>query len=186
MPTPPSLFPSDATPPHRHQYPEKIIPKFCCLLSRHEKLIIHGDGTPTRRYLYGADAADAFDFVLSKGQVGQIYNVASDAEISNLDLARLLLSSSGIPVGPLPADLARHVDFVHDRPFNDLRYAVDGTKLKELGWEQHTAFDVGLAQTVAWYRTWGESWWGDLAPVLTAFPEELKGDDGRPHLRAAS
>lgn len=169
----------------RHQYPEKIIPKFSSLLNRGEKLIIHGDGTPTRRYLYGGDAADAFDFVLAKGVVGQIYNVGSEAEISNLDLCKLLLAEFKRPVAT-QEELEKEIVFVRDRPFNDHRYAVDGSKLKALGWTQNTPFAAGLTNTVEWYRTYGETWWGNLTPVLTAFPEAVQGLDGKARLRAAA
>lgn len=90
------------------------------LLHNNRKLIIHGDGTPTRRYLYGGDAADAFDFVLAKGEIGQVYNVGSDAEVANLDLCKLLLAEFGIPVNT-EEELNAKIDFVRDRPFNDHR-----------------------------------------------------------------
>ena len=60
-----------------HQYPEKIIPKFASLLDRGKSLIIHGDGTHTRRYLFAGDAVDAFDTILHRGGMGEVYNVGS-------------------------------------------------------------------------------------------------------------
>ncbi|KAI5479473.1 dTDP-glucose 4 6-dehydratase [Pseudohyphozyma bogoriensis] len=168
-----------------HQYPEKIIPKFSCLLHRGSKLIIHGDGTPTRRYLYGGDAADAFDFVLAKGEIGQIYNVGSEAEVANLDLCKLLLKEFGREPKD-QAELEAQIDFVRDRPFNDHRYAVDGNKLKGLGWTQNTPFSTGLATTVKWYRDWAESWWGNLDPALTAFPVSVQNKQGNAELRPHS
>jgi len=62
------------------------------------------------------------------------------------------------------------IKYTHDRPFNDHRYAVDATKLKKLGWEQNTSFEDGLRKTVAWYRQFGERWWGDISSVLSPFP----------------
>ncbi|KAK1756072.1 hypothetical protein QBC47DRAFT_359794 [Echria macrotheca] len=159
-----------------HQYPEKIIPKFTCLLNRGQPMVLHGDGSPTRRYLYAGDAADAFDTILHKGQLGQIYNVGSQDEVSNLALCSKLLAELGIP----EADLARWVRYTHDRPFNDHRYAVDGTKLRRLGWEQRTSFEDGLRATVQWYRQFGERWWGDITKVLCPFPvvdgDEIRSD----------
>lgn len=168
---------------NRHQFPEKIIPKFTCLLHRGEKLIIHGDGTPTRRYLYGGDAADAFDFILSKGVVGQIYNVGSEAEIANIDLCKLLLGEFNRPAST-PEEVLANITFVKDRPFNDHRYAVDGGKLKALGWTQNTPFATGLATTVAWYRVYGESWWGNIAAALTAYPVSVNTSEGKSALQA--
>jgi dTDP-glucose 4,6-dehydratase len=152
-----------------HQYPEKIIPKFSLLLHRRQPVVLHGDGTPTRRYLYAGDAADAFDTILHKGTMGQIYNVGSYDEISNLTLCSKLLTYLDIPHAT-QAELHKWIKHTHDRPFNDHRYAVDGTKLRQLGWEQKTSFSDGMAITVDWYKRFGEQWWGDISKVLTPFP----------------
>lgn len=152
-----------------HQYPEKIIPKFSLLLHRGNPVVLHGDGTPTRRYLYAGDAADAFDTILHKGTMGQVYNVGSYDEVSNLTLCSKLLTYLNIP-HETQAELHKWIKHTHDRPFNDHRYAVDGTKLRQLGWEQKTSFSDGLATTVDWYKKFGEQWWGDISKVLTPFP----------------
>lgn len=149
-----------------HQFPEKVIPKFTLLLNRDRKMILHGDGSPTRRYLFASDAADAFDVIFHKGEIGQIYNIGSADEIANKDLCRLLLDQFSIP----QPDYEKWVEHSHDRPFNDLRYAVDCAKLNSLGWKQKTTFAEGLKTTVEWYRKFGESWWGDISHCLTAFP----------------
>lgn len=155
-----------------HQFPEKIIPKFSCLLHRGQPVVLHGDGSPTRRYLFAGDAADAFDTILHKGEIGHIYNVGSYDEIANIDLCGLLLEELKIPHGEGKDDpeFKKWVKYTHDRPFNDHRYAVDGTKLRQLGWDQKTTFAEGLAITVEWYRKFGEQWWGDITKVLTPFP----------------
>lgn len=138
-------------------------------MKRGEPLILHGDGSHTRRYLYAGDAADAFDTILHKGHLGQIYNVGSYDEISNLSLCERLLKEMGVSQAR-PADFSQWVKYTHDRPFNDHRYAVDGTKLRQLGWEQKTSFEKGLTATVEWYSQFGEEWWGDITQVLTPFP----------------
>ena len=153
-----------------HQYPEKIIPKFASLLDRGKSLIIHGDGMHTRRYLYAGDAADAFDTILHRGGMGEIYNVGSRDEISNVELARRMLG-----LFEMDGEEGK-IQYVKDRPFNDKRYAVDATKLRSLGWEQKTSFEDGLKLTVDWYRKFGKTWWGDVESVLTAFPEVREGD----------
>lgn len=131
--------------------------------------MLHGDGSPTRRYLFAADAADAFDTILHKGSLGHIYNVGSYDEISNIKLCNMLLKEMGIP-NETKADFDKWVKYTHDRPFNDHRYAVDGTKLRNLGWVQKTTFAEGLRITVDWYRRFGEEWWGDISKVLSPFP----------------
>lgn len=152
-----------------HQFPEKIIPKFSLLLHRGQPVVLHGDGTPTRRYLFAGDAADAFDTILHKGTMDQIYNVGSYDEISNLTLCSKLLTYLNIP-HETQAELHKWVKHTRDRPFNDHRYAVDGSKLRLLGWDQKTSFSEGMAITVDWYKRFGESWWGDISKVLTPFP----------------
>ncbi|OAA79662.1 dtdp-glucose 4,6-dehydratase [Akanthomyces lecanii RCEF 1005] len=155
-----------------HQYPESKRQQSRLLLP----VVLHGDGSPTRRYLYAGDAADAFDTILHKGQVGQIYNVGSSDEVSNLDLCAKLLSVMGMVDGTDQATIMeqpafrRWVKYTHDRPFNDCRYAVDGSKLRRLGWDQKTNLDAGLRVTIDWYRRFGEAWWGDISHVLTPFP----------------
>lgn len=148
----------------------EIIPKFINLLQRKKPLWIHGDGNNTRRYLYAGDAADAFDTILHKGEIGQVYNVDSRDEISNLDLARKLLDRFGV------TDIANSIQHTRDRPFNDLRYAVDGEKLRELGWKPQVSFEQGLTNTVEWYTKFFD-WWGPIDNILTAFPV-VKSEDG--------
>ncbi|KAF3902217.1 ADP-L-glycero-D-manno-heptose-6-epimerase [Orbilia brochopaga] len=145
-----------------HQFPEKVIPKFTCLLNRGGKLLLHGDGKHTRRYLFAGDAADAFDTILHKGSIGQIYNVGSYDEISNITLCKKLIEQ----FGHAEDKYDEIVEHVRDRPFNDRRYAVDGTKLRQLGWDQKTPFEDGLKLTVDWYRKFGEKWWGDISNVI--------------------
>ncbi|KAJ4372051.1 hypothetical protein N0V83_003824 [Neocucurbitaria cava] len=152
-----------------HQFPEKIIPKFIMLLQRKQKLLLHGDGSPTRRYIYAGDIVDAIDTIFHKGDVGQIYNIASKDEISNTDICHRLLGVFGIP-HQTQAELAQWVEHTEDRPFNDQRYATDGSKLTALGWSPKMNFDEGLRITVDWFRRFGEVWWGDISRVLTPFP----------------
>ncbi|KAI9816925.1 MAG: hypothetical protein M1827_001570 [Pycnora praestabilis] len=166
-----------------HQFPEKVIPKFTCLLDRGNPLLLHGDGKHTRRYLFAGDAADAFDTILHRGSIGEIYNVGSYDEISNLTLCSKLLSffklPHALPNGILYGNSTENCQWIQhtrDRPFNDRRYAVDGTKLRQLGWSQKTPFDQGLSVTVDWYRKYGQSWWGDITKVLTPFPVVENGE----------
>ncbi|KAF2681973.1 NAD(P)-binding protein [Lentithecium fluviatile CBS 122367] len=152
-----------------HQFPEKIIPKFIMLLQRKSKLLVHGDGSPTRRYVYAGDIVDALDTILHKGVIGQIYNIASKDEVSNTQICHKLLHIFGLPCQK-PEELEQWVQHTEDRPFNDMRYATDGSKLAALGWQPKTSFDDGLRTTVDWYRKFGEVWWGDISRVLTPFP----------------
>jgi dTDP-D-glucose 4,6-dehydratase len=147
----------------------EIIPKFIMLLQRRRKLLLHGDGSPTRRYVYAGDIVDALDTILHKGTIGQIYNIASKDEISNLSICHRLLEIFSLP-HENARDLQKWVQYTEDRPFNDQRYATDGAKLSKLGWQPKTSFDEGLQVTVDWYRRFGDAWWGDISRVLTSFP----------------
>lgn len=164
---PPIPIPISSISPQNLTTPE-IIPKFTCLLNRSQPMVLHGDGSPTRRYLYAGDAADAFDTILHRGALGQIYNVPSSDEISNLSLCSRLLDEMSL--GASAGAGTSWIKYTHDRPFNDHRYAVDGSKLRRLGWEQKTSFEEGLKATVQWYRVFGERWWGDISKVLCPFP----------------
>lgn len=96
--------------------------------------------------------------------MGEVYNVDSQDEVSNFDLAITLLRMSGI------TDTDAWIQWTRDRPFNDRRYIVDGSKLRKLGWKQRVPFDVGLAATVDWYAKFAD-WWGPIDnTLLAAFP----------------
>ena len=147
----------------------EVIPKFACLLDRDQKLVLQGDGSHSRKYIYAGDVADAFDTILHKGVLGQIYNVDSDDEVSNWSLCSKLLEIFKLPF-ETTEDIERYVEKGRDRPFNDMRYAVDGSKLRGLGWRPKVTFRDGLEKTVEWCRRWGDTWWGDISPALTPFP----------------
>ena len=139
-------------------------------------LFIHGDGSHTRRYLFAGDAASAFDTILHRGEIGQIYNVDSRDEISNLDLAKRLLGMFGI------SQTQAWIQYTRDRPFNDRRYAVDGTKLRQLGWKQDVSFAQGLAATLDWYCKFSD-WWGPIDnTLLSAFPVVFEWTHNMPTL----
>ena len=139
------------------------------LLQRQQKLLLHGDGSPTRRYLYAGDIVDALDTIFHKGEIGQIYNIAAKDEIANIDICHKLLGIFGLP-HTSQDELRNWVQRTEDRPFNDQRYATDGSKLAALGWNPRMSFDEGLRTTVDWYRRFGEVWWGDISRVLTSYP----------------
>lgn len=127
-----------------NQYPEKLIPKFIKLLREGKNLTIHGTGETRRNFIWAEDVARATCVILEKGEVNEIYNIGTDSEFSVLDVATLLvkqMTTDGI--------LDKHVRFVPDRPFNDFRYSVDSSRLRELGWkEQHTDFEKNILDLI--------------------------------------
>ena len=151
-----------------HQYPEKIIPKFVNQLLRGRALTLHGDGSNTRNYLHVTDCAAAFDVILHNGTIGHIYNIGSDNEVANIDLAKLLLKNFG-----LADQQAKYLTHVPDRCFNDLRYPIDSSELKALGWSESVPWDKGLAQTIEWYRNVApDHWAGGVESALVAHPRQ--------------
>jgi len=147
-----------------HQYPEKLIPKFCLLLQRDKPLWVHGRGTSVRNFLYVEDTARAFDCILHKGSVGQVYNVGTDFETSVLGVAEDLLRIVG------KADQKdKYLNFVEDRPFNDCRYAIDSSKLRSLGWEPQVSWEQGLQRTYEWYQKNAGNW-ANIEGALAAHP----------------
>jgi UDP-glucose 4,6-dehydratase len=149
-----------------HQFPEKMIPKFCNQLLRGRPVTLHGDGSNTRNFLHVEDVAAAFDAMLHKGKVGEIYNVGGCNELSNLDVAKTIIKLLG-----LEAKQDALLSFVEDRHFNDLRYTIDCTKLKGLGWVEEKNWEEGLKGTIEWYKEYS-SRYGNIDSALVAHPRQ--------------
>ena len=133
-----------------NQYPEKFIPLFVTNAMDDQPLPLYGDGRYCRDWLAVDDHCAGIEQVLSYGQPGAIYNVGGGNEKENLTVAELILHCLG-----KPQSLIR---FVTDRPGHDLRYAVDCSRLRALGWQPKVSFEEGIRATVEWYRT-HEGWW---------------------------
>lgn len=114
-----------------NQYPEKLIPRFIQLLRENKKLTIQGNGKSVRAFMHAYDTAKAFECVLEKGIIGEIYNLGCDEgmEYSVLDVAKIL-----IKMIKNTDDYTEWIEYVEDRPFNDERYYISNQKLKDLGW----------------------------------------------------
>jgi dTDP-glucose 4,6-dehydratase len=123
------------------QYPEKVIPKFIELLQSNKKVTIQGDGSATRSFLYIDDTVSAFDVILNKGQIGEVYNIGTDEgmEFSILEIAKILISKI-----QKTEKYEEWIEYIPDRPFNDQRYFISNNKLKKLGWNITTKFLDGL------------------------------------------
>jgi len=147
-----------------HQYPEKLIPKFTNQLLRNMPLTLHGDGSNTRNFLYVEDVARAFDTILHKGMVANVYNIGGTNEVSNLQVAKDLIKIMG------KEDREEElITFVPDRKFNDLRYTIHSGKLLALGWTEDESWETGLRKTVEWYQNY-TSRFGNIEQALVAHP----------------
>lgn len=125
------------------QHPEKLIPKFIRNAAAGEKLPVYGDGSNVREWIYVEDNCRALDVVLREGQIGEIYNIGSHVEKTNLEVTEAILNAVGAD-----EDL---IDFVDDRAGHDQRYAVETEKIESLGWKPKYTFEEGLNQTINYY-----------------------------------
>lgn len=133
-----------------YHYPEKAVPLFTTNAIDNLPLPIYGDGLQVRDYQYVLDHCEAIDVVLHKGQIGEVYNVGTEVETPNIEMARKILDILG-----KPHSLIQHVA---DRAGHDRRYALDCSKLRALGWRSRHTFDEALEKTVRWFVE-NEAWW---------------------------
>jgi dTDP-glucose 4,6-dehydratase len=131
-------------------YPEKAVPLFTTNAIDNLPLPIYGDGLQVRDYQYVLDHCEAIDLVLHRGELGEIYNVGTEIETPNIEMARKILDLLGKPHSLL--------SYVADRAGHDRRYALDCTKLRALGWRSRHSFDQALERTVRWFVE-HEAWW---------------------------
>ena len=125
------------------QHGEKLIPKLIQRASNGDSLPIYGDGSNVREWTYVTDNCRGVEQVRTAGEVGEIYNIGSGEERANIEVAEAIIEAVG-------ADESL-IEFVEDRPGHDQRYALDSTKLRELGWEPTFTFEDGLKKTVDYY-----------------------------------
>ena len=137
-----------------YQYPEKILPLFVTNAFDDEPCPLYKGGeNNVRDWLYVDDHCSGIDLALSKGEPGQIYNVAGGNERTNIVLTRKILELTG--------KTESLIKLVADRPGHDHRYSIDASKLKALGWQPQMDWDEGVAKTVEWYRD-NEDWWRNI------------------------
>ena len=127
------------------QYPEKFIPVIIYKALHNEKIPVYAKGLNVREWLHTSDCSRAVLKVLERGVPGEIYNVGSGEERTNIDLVKMILGL---------LDRPEHlIAFVEDRPGHDWRYALDSNKIrKELGWKPEISFEQGMTDTVTWYQ----------------------------------
>jgi dTDP-glucose 4,6-dehydratase len=128
------------------QFPEKLIPVLITNASEDRPLPIYGDGLNVREWIFADEHSRAVLMALDRGTPGEVYNVGSGHEKTNLDVVREILRLMG-----KPESLIR---FVKDRPGHDRRYSIDCGKIcREWNWSSDIDFSAGLASTIEWYRS---------------------------------
>lgn len=146
-----------------YQFPEKLIPLMIINCLHEKPLPVYGEGVNVRDWLFVLDHCDAISSVLSKGQVGETYNVGGNNEIQNIQVVKMICGildeifprSNGSSYNDL-------ISFVKDRPGHDFRYAIDAGKIeRDLCWRPRETFETGLRKTLTWYLE-NRKWWEDI------------------------
>ena len=141
-----------------HHFPEKLVPVVILSALAGRPIPVYGRGENVRDWLYVEDHAEALLTVLTRGRVGETYNIGGNSEARNIDLVRTICGVLD-ELRPDGAPHARLIEFVADRPGHDFRYAIDASKIeRELGWRPSVTLEEGLRRTVAWYLE-NEPWW---------------------------
>jgi len=157
-----------------YHFPEKLIPLVILNALDGAALPIYGDGSNIRDWLFVEDHARALYTILTKGRLGQKYNVGGRNERTNLHVVNTICAILD-EVRPKNKPYAEQITYVTDRPGHDARYAIDATKLEnELGWRAGDNFETGIRKTVQWYLD-NEWWWGPLRQVAQERRGLLKG-----------
>ncbi|MBT2531844.1 dTDP-glucose 4,6-dehydratase [Arthrobacter sp. ISL-48] len=135
-----------------YQHVEKFIPRQITNVINGIRPKLYGKGENVRDWIHANDHSSAVLAIIGKGRIGETYLIGADGEKNNKDVVELILKHMG--------QSPDAYDHVVDRPGHDLRYAIDSAKLRdELGWEpRFSNFDLGIEDTIAWYRD-NEDWW---------------------------
>jgi dTDP-glucose 4,6-dehydratase len=143
-----------------YQFPEKVIPLFITNAIDSIAVPLYGQGLNIRDWLHVMDHCRGLDAVIERGALGEVYNIGGGNEVRNVDLTHRLLQ-----LADRPESLIKKVQ---DRQGHDLRYSLDTSKLRTLGWQPQVPFEDGLQQTVQWYRE-NEWWWRPIKEADPAF-----------------
>tara|TARA_B100000780_G_C21118943_1_gene453060 strand:- start:1279 stop:2310 length:1032 start_codon:yes stop_codon:yes gene_type:complete len=132
------------------QFPEKLIPKLIFNILNKQPLPIYGKGLNSREWIYVEDHCKALDLLSKKGKVGETYNIGSGKNLSNIELAKLIIKIMKKKL--IKIDKRVKINFVKDRPGHDVRYALNSIKIKKkFKWKSLTDINNGLSKTIDWY-----------------------------------
>ena len=135
-----------------YQFPEKLIPLVILNALNRQVIPVYGDGEQIRDWLHVSDHCAAIQVVLENGDIGEVYNVGGDNEVSNIKVVTSICNILDEMIPDSTHSYSKLIDFVADRPGHDRRYAIDNSKIKNnLGWVPVESFETGLRKTVKWY-----------------------------------
>lgn len=132
------------------QYVEKLIPKAIKFLNMGRQIPLHNNGSPVRNWLHAADTAQAVMTVIERGEVNEIYNICGGYEQTNLEVVTKILTNFNNP-DKIEA-IGNYLDLSYSRDGQDVRYALDDSKLRKLGWEPKKIFDEELPSIIEYYK----------------------------------
>ena len=128
-----------------YQHSEKFIPKSINHLKNNENIAVHGDGQNTRDWIHALDHCQGIYKIIKNGKPGEVYNIGSNGEKTNVDVAKALIKHYGTTTST--------IEFVPNRQSNDRRYAINYDKIsKELGYEPKYTFEGSLPEIINWYK----------------------------------
>ena len=128
------------------QYVEKLIPKAIKYLKLGKKIPLHNDGAPVRTWLHAEDTARSILTIIDNNKVNEIYNISGGFEQTNLETIKKILKLYKI------FDIYDSLDLSYSRPGQDIRYALDDSKLRSIGWTPKKDFDNELDNIVTYYK----------------------------------
>jgi dTDP-glucose 4,6-dehydratase len=137
------------------QYVEKLIPKTCKSLQMGKKVPLHNNGTPRRTWLHAKDTADAVITIIQSGVQNEIFNIGGNVELPNVEVVRKIIGAwrtNGEALLYSLHDIEAYCDFSYHRDGQDVRYALDDSKLRKLGWDNKCILDKELPTVVAYYK----------------------------------
>lgn len=145
-----------------YHFPEKLIPLVILNALQGKPLPVYGDGLQIRDWLFVEDHVRALYKVVTKGAVGETYNIGGNNEKTNIDVVKSICNLLEELAPDKPHGIVQYSDlitFVPERPGHDIRYAVDASKIgRELGWAPQETFESGIRKTVLWYLN-NREWW---------------------------
>ena len=146
-----------------YQFPEKLIPLMILNCLEEKSLPVYGKGDNVRDWLFVEDHCDAIYSVLSRGELGETYNVGGNNEIQNIDIVKTICEKMD-EYSPRKqgGNYEELITYVTDRPGHDFRYAIDASKIRnELGWQPKEKFETGIEKTILWYLE-NREWWQSI------------------------
>ena len=131
------------------QYPEKLIPLSVKLLQRGKKIRLHNNGEPIRNWLHAADTANAIIAIMESGVKNEVFNISGGFEQKNIDTVKSIIDCY---FDGKVDDYDKYLDFSHNREGQDVRYSVDDSKIRKLGWKPQYKFDKEIKHIVEHYK----------------------------------